>query len=189
MKKIINSIIFFFIDFKTIIQNIVFLLIGVLIGNLTQCSDSKPQLVEQKIIVHDTVIKNVQVRIPEKKIVYLSKTDTIFKTLKDSFYIKLVEESPDLVSTNVYIDSLVNADYKLNYEIQTVGELLSFNPQMILFRRNEITIKPKVKNWMASGAFSSNANFQVGLGYKGWFTQVEFQKKLNQVWLGKQFNF
>lgn len=175
---------------KQVFQIILSLGIGILIGYFIGCN-SKIKTVEKQIYVtrYDTIREEVQVKVPVPITKYVTETDSIFKLITDSVYLDRYVDKDEPIPVNQYQDSIMTKDYQLKYDISTVGQLLDFKYNLSLFKETETPIKPRIKNWMASGAFSSNANFQVGFGYKGWFTQVEFQKKLNQVWLGKQFNF
>lgn len=176
---------------KQVFQIILSLGIGLLIGYFIGCN-GKVKTVEKEVYVtrYDTIREEVQVKVFTPITRYVTETDSIFSRITDSLYIDRYVDKDEPIPINEYQDSVTTKDYQLKYDISTVGQLLDFKYNLSLFRETEILVtKPRVKNWMVSGAFSSNANLQVGLGYKGWFTQVEFQKELNQVWLGKQFNF
>lgn len=175
---------------KQVFQIILSLGIGILIGWIVGCNSKVKTIETEKVVIkHDTIREEVQVKVPVPITRYITEKDSIFKFITDSVYLEIYADKDEPIPVNEYQDSISTKDYKLKYNIATVGQLLDFKYNLSLFKETETPIKPRVKSWMASGAFSSNANFQVGLGYKGWFTQVEFQKKLNQVWLGKQFNF
>jgi len=175
---------------KQVFQIILSLGIGILIGYFIGCNGKKTVEKETIVTRYDTIYEQVQVKIPIHVTKYVTETDSIFKFITDSVYLERYVDKDEPIPVNEYQDSITTKDYQLKYDISTVGQLLDFKYNLNIFRETEILVtKPKVKNWMVSGAFSSNANLQVGLGYKGWFTQVEFQKELNQVWLGKQFKF
>lgn len=175
---------------KTVFQIILSLGIGILIGYFLGCNGKIKEITKEKVVIKtDTLIKEVKIWIPEKKVVYLSKTDTLLSKVTDSVFIKIIEEQPGLISTNVYLDTITDEKFNFEYEIQTFGELLSFKPKITIYPETEtITrfIKPK---WTISGGISNRLNYKLGLGFKGWIVEGEFKNNFQQVYLTKQFNF
>lgn len=178
---------------KTLLYSVIFLLLGILLGWVGHCTYQPKEVVSEGDIVRiDTIVKVVNVEVPKPIIRYRYLTDTLIQLVNNEILVEVYsKDTINMVQTNVYHDSIVDPDYKLDYEIETLGELLKFTPRLDIYQRTitQTNIKLTRPKWMVGGAFSSNANFKVGLGYKGWTTEVEFKNKLNQVWLGKQFNF
>lgn len=165
---------------------------GILLGWVGHCSyKPKESPVEVISVRTDTIVNVVEVKVPVPEQIYVTITDSILQYVTNERLVQIYTDTSGKVQTNMYIDSISDTDYKLKYQIQTLGELLSFSPELEIYKKTETVVRNKYlrPKWMVGGAFSSNANFKVGLGYKGWTVETEFRNKINQVWLGKQFNF
>ena len=178
---------------KTIFQNICFLIVGLILGWILGCNqrEVKIQKEEKILIKYDTIQKTTVVEIPKPEVKYLVVTDSFFNLITDTCFIEKVVSRGDSVRINVYKDSILDQDYALNYEISTFGQLLDFKYDLDLYSKTETIIKTqKIKpKWMISGSISNRLNYKLGLGYKGWTIEGEFKKNLNQIYIGKQFNF
>jgi len=175
---------------KQVFQIILSLGIGILIGYFIGCDGKVKAVEKEKIIIKiDTFVQTVQVKVPVPITRYITETDSIFKFITDSIYLDRYVDKDEPIPVNQYQDSISTEDYKLKYDIATIGQLLDFKYDLSIYKKTETITKFKPTKWTVSSAISTRGNFKVGLGYKGWIAEVEFQKQLNQVWLGKQFNF
>lgn len=179
---------------KNILYSVIFLFIGTFLGWIGHCTYStKESPVETNVVRTDTVVREVFVKVPVPKQEYVYLTDTIEKMHLDSVFIDIIHrvEDDNLVPTNVYCDSIMDSNFKLNYEIQTIGELLSFKPKVSVFQKTIIETRPiKIKpKWTISSAISNKGNFKVGLGYKGWVVETELKDNFNQIFFGYQYQF
>lgn len=177
---------------KQVFQIILSLGIGILIGWVIGCNGKIQTIEKEKVIVKiDTIREQVQVKIPEYRTKYVEITNVIFKEKIDSFFTEVIHRNEDdnLIPVNNYQDSISTEGYKLKYNVDVIGFMTDFKYDLSIYKKTEVITKFKPTKWMIGGAFSSNANFKLGAGYKGWTLEADFQKRLNQVWLGKQFNF
>jgi hypothetical protein len=173
---------------KQVFQIILSLGIGILIGWVIGCNQKVRTIEKEKIVTKiDTIREEVQVKIPIHVTKYVTREDSIFKFITDSIYLDRYVDKDEPIPVNEYQDSILTKDYKLKYDISTVGQLLDFKYDLSLFK--ETPIKPRVKNWMVSGSVSDKLNFKLGFGYKGWNVEGVLGKNNRELFAGKQFNF
>lgn len=175
---------------KNIIYSVVFLFVGTFIGWVGHCTyQGKESVIERNVVRFDTIVKEVKVKVPERKIVYISKTDTLLKNITNERLITeyCTDTITEMVATNLYEDSIFTNDFRFDYQIQTLGDLIKFDPKFIIYPRPCPTYKkPK---WSVVGGISNRGNFKFGVGYKGWLTEIEMKENFNQVFFGYQYNF
>ena len=181
---------------KTFLYYICFLIVGFIIGYFVGCSNNSKldiitaEKIETKI---DTVEKIVNVKIPVPITKYIYQTDSITNYCIDSFFVDVIHriENEDSIPVNVYQDSISDPDYKLKYNIETIGFLNSFKYDLNVYSKTELVTRTKLKkpNWMISGAVSNELNWKIGAGFKGWTIEGEFDRNFNQLFIGKQFTF
>lgn len=183
---------------KTIITNVAYLLIGLVIGYLTtyydRCSKTHTEdTITTEIIdtVPDTVVYRVKVEVPKYKIKYVNVTDSVYITVIDSIEKWTNVYIPDTtnIQLNEYIDSVKTSEYRFDYVIDTWGHLVKFDPKITVYENRPIFIKTEKPNWMISGAVSNNATVKLGLGYRGITVEGEIGRKIKQLYIGKQFLF
>ncbi len=177
---------------KNFLYYLGFLIVGFLIGYFSKCNLNFDLLHTEKIITKiDTIEKIVQIKVvsPEEKFVYLS--DTVERIRIDSYFTEIIHtiENNDSILVNSYSDSISDPDYKLKYNIETIGFLHNFDYKLDIYRKTEIIDKTKKPKWMISGAISNRGNFKAGVGYRGWTVEAELDDRLQQVYFGKQYNF
>lgn len=110
----------------------------------------------------------------------------------DKFY---VDTSLNMV-INKYSDTVETLDYKMKYNIETLGYLTNFENEVIVTKDstvNTITkmIKPK---FCVQAGMSNLFHPKFGVGYKGWMLELEFnpinqKPKFQQFFITKQFTF
>jgi hypothetical protein len=175
---------------KNIAYSVVFLLVGLLVGWVGHCAYSSTESPTEVISVRtDTIVQRIEVKVPERKVIYLSKTDTLLKNIVNERLITeyCTDTVTGLVETSVYSDTVINNDFRFEYEIQTLGELIHFDPRLVIFPRPcPKSSKPK---WIITSAISNKGNFKVGGGYKGWVVEAELKENLNQVFFGYHYQF
>lgn len=137
----------------------------------------------------DTIVQIVEVKIPKYKTVYVSRVDTMYKTVFDSIeklsYINIPDSTT--IALNQYIDSIKTENYKFEYEIMTLGDLIKFDPKFTIYQKPKINkVYPK---WMVSGALSTRGHFKAGFGYKGWTVETELSDRVEQIYFGRQYTF
>lgn len=176
---------------KQVIQNLLFLTFGLIIGYFVSCNGKNVKFVNKTEVITkiDTFVKEIKVDVTKIKhdVVYISKTDTLLKTLNDTLYI--TEFLTDSVPVNVYTGKEETNDFKLEYEVKTLGEMLSFKPTITTYQKTITEFKKIRPKWSISGAISNRGNFKVGVGYKGWISEIELNNNLNQVFVGYQYHF
>ena len=75
------------------------------------------------------------------------------------------------------------------YNIQTLGSLLDFDYNLSFYPQVYIKKEYINKKWLGSVGISDKLNYKLGIGYKGWVVESEFDKRsrFNQLYLTKQF--
>ena len=175
---------------KQVLTNLLFLSIGLLIGYIAGCNQKVKIITNDKVTtIVDTIVHTIDVKVPDikKETVYISTTDTLVNLLTDTLYSNVFLK--DSIPINIYTGQVDSSDFRLEYEVKTIGELLSFKPIITTFPRTEVYYYKTKPKWMISGAISNRLNYKLGVGYKGWMLESEFKKGLNQVYIGKQFIF
>lgn len=141
------------------------------------------------------VIKEVPVYVPVVKV----KTEidsVLLEKFVEVYHIDttFIDTSYNMV-VNSYADTLVHNDYTMEYEIETLGYLTDFTTKVMVERDSVVQtvtklIKPK---FCAQVGLSNLLQPKVGVGYKGWIIEAEFDPidklKFNQIFLTKQFTF
>jgi hypothetical protein len=174
------------------VRNIIFLIVGVLLGwMVTYILRPEIKPVERIVVRTDTIVDKVVVKVPVPTVVVKKLTDTLVQKITNERLVEIYKVEDDYVMINRYADSTQNADYKFRYEIETIGELLSFKPEITTYRKTETEtiIKQVSTKWIVSSALSNRGHFKVGLGYKGWFVDTELSHKFEQVYVGYQYHF
>ena len=172
---------------------IIIFVLGVLFGWFLGCNHNPTQETIEKIkteIVYDTV--QVKVQLPTKtKYITRVETDSILLERHDTIWQNLVVYLPDSVKIpiNTYIDTIHRKDYELVYNIQTLGSLLDFDYNLSFYPQVYIKKEYINKKWLGSVGISDKLNYKLGVGYKGWVVESEFNKRLNfnEIYLTKQF--
>ena len=178
-----------------ILTNIIYLIVGMGLGYLlfylNRCDNKSQQPVVETKTVVDTFVYTVQVEIPKYKTKYITKTDSIYTTVFDSIqrWSNVYIHDTTKIEVNQYQDSVKTEDYRFDYTIETLGHLVYFDHKFTVYEKRPVIIKKPKPLWMVSGAVSQNANFKLGLGYKGVTVEGEFGKKFKQIYIGKQFIF
>lgn len=176
---------------KQVIQNLLFLTVGLIVGYFVGCSGKNVNVVnDTKVVIEiDTFVHEVEVPIVKKETEYITINNTLLETTTDTLYVSLFP--PDSIPVNVYKDTLNTNDYSFIYEAKTLGELLSLKSTITTYNKTETIYEPlyKYPKWMISGAISNRGNYKVGLGYKGWTVEAELNNNLNQVFFGYQYKF
>lgn len=169
-----------------------FLILGIIIGWFV-CYTMKPinNAVEVVTKQTDTLYQqvNVKVPVPYPVVQYVSIKDSIFKNIKDTTYLKYYVNVHDNIPVNVYNDSINTQNYKLKYNITTIGQMLEFNHSIMFTHNPEIIVKTVKPKWIITGAISNKGNFKVGAGYKGWVVEAELKENFNQVFFGYHYQF
>lgn len=151
---------------------------------------------------YDTIVQIVEKEVPVPYPVY-KKISEIPQWVQDSLMngkwsIQLdtvMLEDTVMIGLNHYEDSIRTEDYELKWQAETYGFLTSMVPQITIFKDSLVTYQPIVKlrkpTWVATTGISNTLNYKVGIGYKGWMIESEFQDKLkfNQIYLTKQWYF
>lgn len=178
---------------KQVIQNILFLIVGLIIGYCVGCNKQNvnvEKIVETKIKI-DTFVKEIKVDVTKIKhdVVYISLMDTLLQQvpLTDTVYVP--DFSHDSIPINVYTGTEETNEFKLEYEVKTLGQMLSFKPTVTTFQKTVTEIKKVQPKWMISGAISNNLNYKLGFGYRGWTVEGVLGKNNRELYIGKQFNF
>jgi len=177
-----------------IVTNIIYLVVGIGLGYLlfylNRCGKTDTPTVITKTVV-DTIVHTVEVEIPKYRTKYVTRTDSVYSTVFDSIEKWTNVYIPDTtqVAINQYQDSIKTEDYRFDYTIETFGHLLYFDPKFTVYEKRPVIIQRPKPKWMISGAVSQNANFKLGLGFKGVTVEGEFGKKFKQLYIGKQFVF
>lgn len=175
------------------VKNVLFLIVGCFIGWGLHCiGKPKESVLETNVVRFDTIVEEVYTKVPMKEQIYISKTDTLFRSIHDTTLIERfkTDTTSDLVLINSYKDSINSDNFKLEYEILTLGELIKFTPTITTFYSTPEPLVKKVKpKWMISGAVSNKQNMKVGVGYRGITFETEFSNKFNQFFVGYQYQF
>jgi len=96
-----------------------------------------------------------------------------------------VDSVDRVIPVNVYVDSVIQDDVRLDYTIETAGLLLRFEP-IIAFKPMSCVVRP----WTVGMGVSNRFNWKWSLGRSGWLIEAEFGRtQFNEVYLTKQFNF
>lgn len=176
---------------KQFLQNLLFLTFGLIIGYFIGCNRGNVKFVNKTEVVTkiDTFVKEIKVDVTKIKhdVVYISKTDTLLKTLNDTLYV--TEFLTDSVPVNVYTGKEETNDFKLEYEVKTLGEMLSFKPTVTTYQKTITEFKKVQPKWSISGAISNNLNYKLGFGYRGWTVEGVLGKNNRELYISKQFNF
>jgi len=138
------------------------------------------------------VTKKVPVPITVEKIVEIEKIPDWVKNIKYS-----VDSSGDssfVIPYNIYIDTTKTPDYEFAYKAEVMGEMLSFDSKINIFRKDSSLNKettnfvPKKPVWTSVVGLSNQLSFQAGLGYKGFSLVADFDRVgFKQVYLTKTF--
>ena len=175
------------------VRNVLFLILGIFLGWIGSCVYNPIEKPLERIVVKtDTLVNDVVVKVPEPRIIIKQRTDTLVKTITNERLVEIYRVDTlgdNFIYANLYKDSIQGKDYKLNYEIETLGELLSFKPQITTYNRTETVFKTKPTKWLVSGAISTRGNFKFGVGYKGWFVDTELSDGFEQIFVGYQYQF
>jgi hypothetical protein len=165
--------------------------LGYLLFYLNKCdSTTVVTKVETKTVV-DTVSYTVKVEVPKYRTKYVTRTDSAYVVVFDSIEKWSNVYIPDTtkIPVNEYQDSVKTDDYRFDYTIETLGQLIHFDPRFTVYEKKPVVIERPKPRWMVSGAVSQNATFKLGFGYKGVTLEGEFGKKFKQLYIGKQFVF
>jgi hypothetical protein len=175
---------------KNITYSVVFLIVGLLIGWVGHCAYRPKESPTEIISVRtDTIVKEVVVKVHDRKVIYISKTDTLLKNIINERLITeyCTDTVQGLIATNVYSDTITDSDFSLEYQIQTLGELIRFDPKLTIYPKPQPKCrKPK---WIVTSGISNKGNFKFGGGYKGWVVEAEMNNNLNQVFFGYHYQF
>ncbi len=175
---------------KNITYSVIFLLVGVLIGLAGHCAYQPKESPTEVISVRtDTIIERVEVKVPVPITKYVFQTDSIFTQITDSVYLEYYVDRDEPIPVRVYQDSIQNLDYKFNYNISTVGQLLDFKYDLAVFPKTEVVVVTKRPKWIVTSGISNKGNFKFGGGYKGWVIEAELNTNLNQVFFGYHYQF
>jgi len=181
---------------KNTFINILYLIVGVGLGYLlfylNKCDSGKtetPTVITKTVV--DTFVYTVQVEVPKYRTKYITRTDSAYVTVFDSIerWSKVYLPDTTPVAINQYQDSIKTEDYRFDYTIGTLGHLIYFDPKFTVYENRPVIIQRPKPKWMISGAVSQNANFKLGLGFKGVTVEGEFGRKFKQLYIGKQFVF
>ena len=150
------------------------------------------QVIDNVWIEHkvDTLVTIITKEVPVPKVVYKEILKEVY--LKDTLY---RDSGYISVPFNVYIDSFKAPDYDFNYKAEVMGELVSFEPVVTVYkdtvtiRETEKIILPcSPKEWSVTVGVSNRLNYIGSVGYKGWNVGVDInQKKFNQLFIAKTF--
>lgn len=177
---------------KNFLYYLGFAIVGFLIGYPLGCN-RKIQSIEKETIVtkFDTIREIVEVKIPDPKVKYVFLTDSIFTHQIDSVFAEVTHAVEDggPIPTNNYQDSISTEDYKLKYDIQTIGFLTDFNYNLDIYRKTEVETKFKKPKWIITSGISNKGNFKFGGGYRGWTVEAELKENFNQIFFGYQYQF
>jgi hypothetical protein len=175
---------------KQVFQIILSLGIGILIGWFIGCNGKVQTIEKEKIVVKiDTIVQRIEIKVPVPQKRYVFLTDTVLKNITNERLITqyCTDTISGMVETNVYSDTIINNDFKFEYEIQTLGELIHFNPIMTIFPHP--CPKSNKHKWIITSGISNKGNFKFGGGYKGWVIEAEMKTELNQVFFGYHYQF
>jgi hypothetical protein len=99
-----------------------------------------------------------------------------------------------LVPFNTYIDSTETSDYKFCYKAEVMGELVTFEPSITVYKDTTVvTQEEKVfiyskPDWSVTAGISTKANLISSVGYRGWQVGLDFNNKgVNQLFISKTF--
>lgn len=131
----------------------------------------------------------VPVPIEVKEYVYKPVRILVYDTLNNDSLVWCYDTIKEPVHYNLYQDSVIKTDVRLDYKIKTLGELVSFEPSITVFDRDTAltytTIKTKAPEWsFGAGLYYGQGKIQpsVNFGYKGF--QVGYT---NGIYLTKQW--
>lgn len=175
---------------KNITYSVVFLLVGLLVGWIGHCAYQPKESPTEVISVRtDTIVQHIEVKVPVPQKRYVFLTDTVLKNVTNERLITqyCTDTILGMVETNVYSDTIINNDFKFEYEIQTLGKLIHFDPIMTIFPRP--CPKSNKHKWIITSGISNKGNFKFGGGYKGWVIEAEMKTELNQVFFGYHYQF
>lgn len=142
----------------------------------------------------DTVIVRIPIVIPTRPEIRYRTIKEISKAVDtlvmereiarlDSFL--RVDSVDRAIPVNVYADSVVQDDVRLDYTIETAGLLLRFEP-IISYKPISCVVRP----WTVGLGVSTRMNWKASLGRSGWLVEAEFGRSgFNEIYLTKQFNF
>lgn len=178
---------------KNVLTNALYFLVGIGVGYLVFTLRKCEPIQDKPIVVTktDTIVNVVKVKVPKYKEIYVSRTDTLYSTVFDSIekwsYITIPDSST--IQLNQYIDSVKTEDYRFDYQIMTLGDLIRFDPKFTIYQKTKNVTTKTYPKWMVSGALSTRGHFKVGVGYKGWTIETELSDGFEQIYFGKQYNF
>lgn len=137
----------------------------------------------------DTIVF-IQEKIPKPVTIYKEVSKEYF--LRDTLYI--TNDSLTLVPFNTYIDSTETSDYKFCYKAEVMGELVTFEPSITVYKDTTVvTQEEKVfiyskPDWSVTAGISTKANLISSVGYRGWQVGLDFNNKgVNQLFISKTF--
>ncbi len=155
-----------------------------------ECSKNKP--VESYTVKTDTLYYPLTIKVPVpieiKEYVYKPVRILVHDTLNSDSLIWCYDTIKEPIYYNLYQDSVIKKDVRLDYKIKTLGELISFEPSITVFDRDTILTNTIYKRpvWsLGAGLYYGQGKIQpsVNLGYKGF--QVGYT---NGIYLTKQWN-
>jgi hypothetical protein len=152
-----------------------------------------------------TVIDNVWVEHKTDTLVYIQekipKPITIYKQVPVEYFVKntdtlyITGDSLTLVPFNTYIDSSETSDYKFCYKVEVMGELVTFEPSITVYKDSTVVTKEErvfiysKPDWSVTAGISNKANLISSVGYRGWQVGLDFNNKgVNQFFISKTFH-
>lgn len=149
-----------------------------------------------------TVVDNVWVEHKTDTIVFIQekipKPVTIYKEVSKEYFLKdtvyITNDSLVLIPFNTYIDSSETSDYKFCYKAEVMGELVTFEPSITVYKDTTVVTKEKKvfihtkPDWSLTAGISNKANIISSVGYKGWQVGFDINNKgINQFFISKTF--